>query len=206
MNYRGTENTEFLEVNGGIGNYLKFLFLCFRQMSKMFNNVFYAFSMLKLKKYGLCLSLFISVVSFSAYAENIAVCGASQGYAYSALRKMTKENDAGWHQDGISNGKFTLLKKQDGTLDILSVTTFSDVFGVISDAEEGVKIVLNGLSNESATIVALHPEVVATYVFQKLNNGKYQVMYTRAKAESPFPEISGFVADCSYLNLEALQK
>ncbi len=146
---------------------------------------------------------FFAFVSTPIFASDIATCGASSGYAYDAFRLLNEESGIGWNKDGITNGQFTLTQKENGDFDLLS----SSYFGVSSSASDGAKIIPATISDEAITVVVLYPNrSVETYVFQKLKNGKYQAMWTQAKAETPIPRITAFVSDCSYLNLDALKK
>lgn len=147
-------------------------------------------------------TLFLFFAAFPAFSADIATCGASSGYAYDAFRGLQDEKNVGWDKDQIPNGQFTLKKNDNGDLDLL----ISGAFGVSSSASDGATIIPATISDEAATVIVLYPNrLVETYVFHKLKNGKYQAMWTQAKAETPIPRITAFVADCSYLNLEAIK-
>ena len=153
-----------------------------------------------MKNFLILLSFFV-FLPFLAWAEDIAICGASEGYAYDAHRQMNN-NKGEWSKDSISDGKLTFRKNNDGSLDLL----VSSALGLSSSVEDGAQIIPATISNEAATIVLIYPNRLSeTYVFQKLKNDEYQVMWTQAKAETPFPRITAFVAKCSYLNLDELK-
>ena len=165
-----------------------------------------AFPIFQLGRSGLCFSLFFSVVltffSTVALAEDIAVCGESSGYAYYANRGINQSENVGWSEDKISGGKFTLSQDDKGQLDLL----ISDATGrVFSSLSQGSKIFPAISADSSLTVIIVNDQLVETYIFQILKNGKFQAMYTDAKAEAPFPKVSAFIADCSYLNLKALK-
>lgn len=165
-----------------------------------------AFLILKLCRSGLCFSLFFSVVllffSALAFAEDIAICGASSGYSYYANRGLSQADRTGWEEDKISDGKFTLTQDDKGQFDLL----ISDATGrVFSSLSQGSIIRPAVLSETSLTVIIVNDQLVETFIFQKLKDGKFQAMYTDAKAEGSFPKVSALVADCSYLNLKALK-
>ena len=150
-----------------------------------------------------CFFLFCAFMSAQAFAADIATCGESSGYAYDTYRGLTEEKEAGWVEDRIKGGQFTFRKGEDGEFDLL----ISSAMGVSSSVSDGAKIIPATISDEAVTVVVLYPNrLVETYVFQKLKNGKYQAMWTQAKAETPFPRITAFVSDCSYFDLSAINK
>ena len=156
--------------------------------------------MLKLQNTA-CFLLLLLFFPYQAHATDIATCGASTGYAYDAYRGLHEEESSGWGEDRIANGQFTLVKNEKGELDLL----IAGALGVSSSVSDGATVIPATISDEAATIVLLYPNrLVETYVFQKLKNGKYQAMWTQAKAETPLPRITAFVSDCKYLNLSVL--
>ncbi len=78
--------------------------------------------------------------------------------------------------------------------------------GIFSSVDEGAKVIVSGLSDRSVTILVIYPVLVETYIFQSLNDGTSEVMWTQAKAETTFPKISAFVAKCSFFELSNLKK
>jgi hypothetical protein len=139
------------------------------------------------------------------FADDIAVCGESEGHSYYAYRNLvSEEKDSGWKEDGIKNGKFT-LKITDNKLDIL----ISDASGgLFSSKDDGGNVVLVGSGKDFVNVVAIYPttSVVESYIFQTLRNGKAQAMWTHSKADTPITKVSSFVADCSFLNIGALKR
>ncbi len=78
---------------------------------------------------------------------------------------------------------------------------------IFSSISEGARLIPATLSDDAASVIVFYPnQLIEVYSFQKLKNGNYQAMYTQLKAEGLFPKASVFISDCSYLNLEVLQK
>lgn len=154
-------------------------------------------------RYALIALLSLCVFTpFPAIAIDIATCGESSGYSYDAFRRLQNDKEIGWKKDKITNGQFTLKLDEQGHIDLL----ISSAAGVSSSLSDGAKIFPATISDEAVTIVVLYPnQLVETYVFQKLKNGKFQAMWTQAKAETPIPRITAFVSDCSYLNLDIIK-
>ncbi len=106
-----------------------------------------------------------------AYAEDVAVCGGSDGYSYYSYRKMGESNNTGWQEDKMSDGRFTFTIDDNGLLDLL----VSDATGkVFSSVSQGAKIFPASLSDDAVSIIVLYENIlIETYVFQKLKNGLY---------------------------------
>lgn len=156
-------------------------------------------------RYALIIFLFFCAFApFSAFATDIATCGTSSGYRYYANRNLIQKENVGWQKAELEGNKFSLKQSEDGQFDIIYYNPVMD--GLYSSVADGAKVFPAGKSEDTLTIIAIHPKtIVETYVFQKINDGKNQVMWTQAKADTVIPNASAFISDCSYLNLEALK-
>ena len=67
-----------------------------------------------------CLAL-ATVISTSAVARDVAVCGASQGYGFYPKAGLAAADQAAgeWHPDGIKDGRFTLTQIAKEKFDLL---------------------------------------------------------------------------------------
>lgn len=149
------------------------------------------------------LLLFIpSVTHAQLHKNNVAVCSSSKGYGYYAQRNLMTEGNVGWKEDKNLTGSMTFKKYDDGKLDLI----FTDATrGSYSGTEEGASILPVSISENAASIVLIYPNQLSeAYVFQRLKSGEFQVMWTQAKAETPFPKVAAWVGKCSYLNLKLL--
>lgn len=159
-----------------------------------------------MKKLYLAFTAFVIIFPTSLAAQvhknNVAVCGSSSGYSYYANRGLAEGDILGWSQDENSTGSITFKKYDDGELDLIFVDA---TMGSYSSIEEGATIIPASISDTSVSIISLYPNQLSeTYVFQKLKDGKMQVMWTQAKSDTPVPKIAAWVAECSYLNLNLL--
>jgi len=152
--------------------------------------------------YLLILILFAAPAQAQVHKNNVAVCGSSVGYSYYAERGLAEGDILGWSEAENLTGSITLKYYEDESFDIL----FTDAtLGAYSAKEEGAVIVPVSLSDKAVSIVAVYPMLSETYVFQKLKDGEYEVMWTQSKSETPLPKIAAWVGKCSYLNLRLLK-
>ena len=154
-----------------------------------------------MRRLAIALALAISC-SGVAMAEELAVCGASQGHAYypmAGLLAQSGSKDGGkWHPDSISQGKFTLTRQGD-TYDIL----FADASGaIVSSTADGGSVFLIGRNSEASAFVVNYPgATVETFMFIKSENGP-EVVWSQNKYGSPILKVAAFRAPCSFVNLE----
>jgi hypothetical protein len=136
-------------------------------------------------------------------ALNVAVCSQPKsGYSYYANSGAIKEKESGWREEKNLTTSITLKKYDDNTLDLLYTI---DELGTFSIKDEGATIIPVSLSEKSFSFVVIYPnKLSSTYAFQKLNNGKYELMWTESKIGTAMPKIATWVSDCSYVNLSAL--
>lgn len=147
-------------------------------------------------------ALLIFLFSFPAYAADVAICGGSKGYSYMAFRNLMDEENMGWSEDTNLHGQIVLKKNQDGELDIMFGDATTSIYSTLA---EGGTLLPASISEEAVTVVVIYPNMLSeTYIFQKLKNGDYQVMWTQAKSETPIPKVAAWVAECSYLDIGIL--
>lgn len=141
------------------------------------------------------------VTSNAAAGKNIAICGASTGYAYYAKAGLMVLNEGGegWHQDAISNGRITLFSNE-GRLDVL----YADATGGVKSATaDGGQVVLVGRNAEALVVVVNYPKLlVETYTFRKSANGA-EVIWSSNKYGTPLPKLGAYRAPCSFLSFQA---
>ena len=102
----------------------------------------------------------------SAMANNIAICGSSNGISYfPEVGIMIGNRDASkWVQYKIKGGTITLTLTADKQFDLL----FSDSYGrAVSSKQDGAKVLLVGKTRESATFAVIYPKLTEVYSFVK---------------------------------------
>ena len=123
-----------------------------------------------------------------AIGETVISCGASKGYSF-FLQNSSLDYDAGWSEDGISNGKIILVKEGED-FDIL----FDDIIGGYGYREDGADVFMLGLQNGKITILIVHYNYSDLYTFDLLNN---EVVWASQKiAPHLVNKGSLFRADC----------
>ena len=146
---------------------------------------------------GACLAL----VCTSAFAGDIAVCGASSGYAYYPRIGLTAgSNEVGkWTDDQISNGRITLTAHDDGSFDLLAADAKGGVYSAVND---GAEVFQFSRSIDSLIIIVAYPVtgVIETYNFLKSVTGP-EVMWTSNKGRTPVLKAGTYRAECSFIDL-----
>lgn len=135
-------------------------------------------------------------------ADTIATCGPSQGYTYVANRKLGSEKTAGWSEDKIPKGQTSLIQDEKGEFDLLFLDATEKIF---SARDDGAKIFPISLSEDALQLLAIYPLSSETYVFQKLKDDTFQLMWTQTKAEAPVVKIAGFVSKCDKFEIQKIK-
>jgi hypothetical protein len=133
----------------------------------------------------------------SAFAEDIAVCGNSDGYAYYPSAGLMEGKEPEWTRDPITKGRFTLSRSSSGLFDLL----FTDATGaVVSATQDGAKIVRVGQTQQSITILVAYPMLVETYTFLLSSSGP-EALWTSNKHSTPILKAGAYRAACTFVNL-----
>ena len=132
----------------------------------------------------------------SAFAKDIAICGASEGYGYYPNVGLGKPGE--WVRDGIKEGRFTLTRVGD-RFDLL----FTDATGaVISATNDGGSVVQIGRNEEAIAVIVIYPgATVETFTFFKSQDGNEAIWSTNRYGVLK-PKLTTFRAPCSFLDLE----
>ncbi|WP_309092766.1 hypothetical protein [Phenylobacterium sp.] len=151
---------------------------------------------------GLALGLTLMLASGGAAmaAETLAVCGAVSGRAYYVGKGLVPDDEAGWTDDRIGNGKITLTRDAKGELDVL----FADSTGAISSSRAEGAVVFPGrmASDDAAVIVAYPGASLEIYHFVRDRAGKHRVILVQSKGGTiPITKGSVMVGECSSLDL-----
>ena len=154
-----------------------------------------------MKRLAMALALSVSF-SGIALSKDLAVCGASQGYAYYPMAgRLAESKDGGkWHPDGISQGKLTLIRK--GVASGAYEIRYEDASGKITSSSADGGIVLSvGRSGDALAFVVNYPgATVETYMFVNSTNGP-EVVWSQNKYGSPILKVAAFRAPCSFMDL-----
>jgi hypothetical protein len=125
----------------------------------------------------------------------LASCGAVKGRAYYPSVAGAPQPGAGWVDDGISAGSTTLVRRNDGELDLL----FTDAMRQpVSAREDGAEVVLMWNTGNEAAVLVAYPKVAEIYQFIRKPNGSLEVMHLQAKS-TRFSKGALMVGQCSAL-------
>jgi hypothetical protein len=142
-------------------------------------------------------ALAVALASPVGAAETIAVCGASAGYSYFAESPLMRD-DAGWQEDGLSQGRFSIVATERGKFDIL----FTDATGeVVSSVQDGGHVFLTGYTEEAVAFMVVYPFTsTETYVVWRFG-GEVEAVWSSAKYGTPIPKLGAYRASCSFLDI-----
>ena len=124
-------------------------------------------------------------------AQTLAECFGNEGYGYFFETPFSKKSDAGWHKDGITNGRFNLIKSNN-EYDIL----FIDATGrlVSAKADNGEVFLLNS-DADSYTILVVYPGLASEVYHFDLNAKIYSLSSNKFGA-SIVPKASVYIGSC----------
>ena len=135
----------------------------------------------------------------SIYAETIASCESLKGSTYFPNTGMyTDKSNSGWQEDGISNGKTSVIKTGD-SFDILFVDTLGDIN---SSKDQGATIRLMLINENSFSLFSMFlNESLEIYSFWKNKEGDFKYSLNQVKGGSSLiPKNSLLVGSCSSIN------
>ncbi|MBY6056781.1 hypothetical protein [Leisingera daeponensis] len=115
-------------------------------------------------------------------------CGASKGTAYFFKDDLTNPGGPEWSDDGISEGKISLVRLGD-EWDI----QFGDALGAYGYREDGASVVPLGTSDKMITIGAFRGTYADVYTF---NLADGEVLWSSHKIGSAVPKVGMYRAKC----------
>ena len=140
-----------------------------------------------------------------AQSEEIATCRNPSGRAFYHFNGLSEKAGLGWVDDKITNGVTTLVRAQDGSLDMLYV----DIRGKpISMAQEGATIRLLRLSPVEVTLLAYYEGATTEiYSFFKEKDGKnrYSVLTNKTGSAAVIPKRGVMVGDCGPIRFDLIK-
>lgn len=143
----------------------------------------------------ICLAFALAVVAFTANAEIVATCGASEGRSYYIPGGLVTAKDAGWADEKISKGSFQLLRSGD-EYDIV----FTDsTGGTLSSKGDGATT--TGFYDQAGNLVVIvmYPEsLIETWVFWLSVKTERVATYSQARHHAPIRKHSLLRATCDW--------
>jgi len=145
----------------------------------------------------------LMLFSVSALAQEIANCRSPKGKAFYFNLGIVQKNSAGWGDDAISGGVFTLSKKN-GEFDILYLDSSKRI--VSSRASGAVIQPLRKGENNFTLMVYYANDTIELYTFAKENSGVQSVHIIQSKGGDAMVQKSSIlIANCDYIKFDALK-
>ena len=120
-----------------------------------------------------------------AFSQHIAVCGEVAGTSYHPFSGNVPQDQTGWTPNGISKGKFTLMRLAKDKYDFL----FLDATGAITSAvHDGGSVIKMRQGKNNVTFLVGYPEgaiEVRTFLIDLA--GTKQVIYLASKGGDHMP-------------------
>tara|TARA_B100001093_G_scaffold354256_1_gene338738 strand:- start:244 stop:726 length:483 start_codon:yes stop_codon:yes gene_type:complete len=151
------------------------------------------------------LLLIIFISSIAVNAETIASCEGLKGQSYYPdIGMYTDKDNSGWQDDGISNGKTSVIRNGD-SFDILFVDTLGDIN---SSKDQGAEIRLVMIDKNSFSLTSLFLNAsIEIYSFWKNKEGNYRYSLTQVKGGSSLiPKNSLLIGSCSSIKFSWIEE
>ena len=134
----------------------------------------------------------IFIFSNSSYANTLLTCDAPKGKGYFYEGVMIPKNQAGWSDDGMSKGSFSLIKNKN-KFDIL----YKDASGaLVSSTADGGMVVPLGNNKINFTFLVSYPNITAELF--TFNIVKKKLAFSQHKyGSSMMDKRVLFVANCN---------
>ena len=131
------------------------------------------------------------LITNNSYSETFLTCDSPKGKGYYYKGPLISKKLAGWGDDGISKGSFSLIKNKE-KFDIL----YKDTSGkLVSSTADGGLVVLLGNNMKNYSFLVSYPNVTAELFTFNIKNKK--LAYSQHKYGSAIMDKSVlFVANC----------
>ena len=138
-------------------------------------------------------------------AETIASCEGLKGQSYYPdIGMFTDKNTSGWADDGISNGKTSVIRNEN-SFDILFVDTLGDINSSKDQGAE-IRLVMIEQNSFSLTSVFLNSSV-EIYSFWKNKEGNFRYSLMQVKGGSSLiPKNSLLTGNCSSIKFSWIEE
>lgn len=146
--------------------------------------------------YKKALLISLTVVAGGVRAQELATCRAPAGHIYYHHAGFIQKAQAGWGEDKISLGVFTLSRVGANSLDILFVDSRNKP---ISTVQSGGQLTLLRNSSDNITVLVYYESALTEiYSFFKEKDGRHRFtfMQNRTGEDAMFPKSSLMVGDC----------
>ncbi len=134
-------------------------------------------------------------------ALDVARCANPSGMVYYPYLGVVDKKNARWHDDKISDGRFTLTRLAAGEYDILYTDATKSV---ISSRQDGGRFLRPFKGSNAAMFSVIYPKgTVEIYTFLIDKSGKAEFMVTTSRTgDAGVAKSSVMRGDCQFVNLD----
>ena len=137
-----------------------------------------------------------------AFGKEVTTCRAPAGKVFFHYAGDSAKDQAGWHDDKISKGVFTLTRVGKDVFDVLYLDTRGKP---ISSTQDGGVVRLLRRGSDSITVLVYYPtSATEIYSFFKEKDGRnrFTLLQSRTGDEVAFPKSSLLVGECDEISFQ----
>jgi hypothetical protein len=152
-------------------------------------------------------SLFVLLLSTANYSHGVELttCRAPAGKSYFHYSGLLDKKSAGWADDKMSNGVFTLTQTENGAFDVVYV----DVRGKpISSSQDGALVRLLRKGSNSLSVLVFYPSSsteIYTFFTEKDGAHKFTLLQSRNGDAAAVPKSTLLVGSCEPIQLDQVR-
>ena len=144
-----------------------------------------------------------TLLTTHALAEDIAVCHSPVGKAYYAFDGIVPQNKAGWQNDAVTGGKYT-LSRQGKDFDLLYVDATKRVAS--TRASGGIVQLMRVGESNFSVLVYYSNSTIEIFSFIKEKSGKHTIHIMQSKGgDALLQKSSIMVGKCEFINFEKIR-
>ena len=141
------------------------------------------------------LVLMLLTLPFNIFAETIIACKSPKGYSYHLPGPFVKEEMSGWTKDGVSKGKWSVIKNND-EIDILFIDATDEIISARADGGTVVPIGISENQTMFSILVNYPNNVVEIFTFD-MKNKKFFLSGHKYGERSRIKKSYSMVGECN---------
>ena len=149
--------------------------------------------------------LVATLTAVVSQAQEITSCRSPSGTSFYHFSGIIDKSNAGWADDKISKGVFTLRKVAENAFDILYIDTNNKP---VSATQDGAIVKVLRIGKTSITLLVHYPSITTEiYTFYKQNDGgfRFTLMQNKTGDEALLPKSTLMVGVCDSIQFNALR-
>ena len=151
---------------------------------------------------GIVFFVLTTFVSSYAFSQDLAICHSPKGKAYYAHNGIVPKDKAGWQDDAITGGTYTLTR-QGKEFDLLYVDATKRV---ASTKAQGGTVQLLRIGENNFSVLVYYPNsTIEIYSFIKDNSGKLTLHIMQSKGgDALLQKSSVMIGKCEVIDFSGL--